>query len=902
LPDQTTFTLAPLGCQAVRHMPDGTWSRRFNYFWEFDATDLRFYWSEPNGGLRVHMAANNVANPALLHRIIDQFLLQDLGEGMRARLDLDAPAYESAAVARYGDVNNATTRLADLYFHRGDIVVASKLNTDPWTFTTVTFNGVEGLQGTFAALGLTVTVDATSLKTRIQETRPGRTTDLIALGTDLFRQTNGSKVNDSQRVALNVNGAGVEVETGSYDLGGFTVRPMIQGQLQEQAVTLVYNLGAGSSNVGVPGKRLNWSTTSVGNFISVDGYQRVMDVNKQYTATGFESTVSVCRVLGGLKTRYVERYLLKGPLQNLLGSGWPTYGFFANGRLVRQVIEPRKLPNSSEMSADGWPCGETGWTNYLTFLNPYYPGVVQFCTDPRIHTGPVASDATRTAANIANGNAAADGGDFDIVAVAGQTFSQIGIQHVRNRSEAVDRGYRLNTVPVTGGMVKVFRNPDWLHKFEATDTWYAANRAALLAGFGKTGFSDTQDCRVILNSELYNLMAQRLNAMQFRHFTFADLRWPNPQSSEYFNLTYDSPGVAVRPRTLYTGWFTASTPHMATFMASVGVPVLTEADLPPSYQEWRDVEDYNNNVVITAGVIGAPFQTPINDQPPQPPPNIRQMFGPDFRWVTLTAMEALATQVGLPLGVAAMFSPMMIAKVSKLPTGNLVMVAGSDMSGVNRTIKERVSIAFTLWLPETPWHVYVENPDLDSYEWILTRGIGDGEISNLRALPEFDSFNFGQDPISIPPLPPSPGWAVRDEASGAHNDPWANEWHGRNSFTNVGDLANMAGCFAPQGLIASGAVIEAACVPDYYFQLQPESFRFRVRVGTSTRRGDSAFSSGGVSNRPLQYASEALIPAALIVTVDGRTAVTTKLIDPRYELTFLWPYAAVIMRTTFPIT
>lgn len=976
LPDGSTFSVPPVSCQAVRKLADGTWSRRFRYFWEFVAEDLRLYWCEPVGGLHESMRANNVANPALLHQVLDNYVSVALGFPTRGRVNWDEPMYDSAAVARYGDPNVASTRLGDLVLHRGDLVVASKLTTadppEPWTFTTVPFTGLANLSSSLTALGLTVTVNATTQATTIRETRAGRTTDLISPGTNLLRHpTDGSS-----RVALNLNGAGITLGTGYLNhpvtgeyyntVGGFNALVLPEYDLVDATVNLSYDLGTGAGPVTVPGRQLTWQARPAPpNYNGIQyfsAYQLVSELERTVTTPDFIFARTLDRVAErGLVVRFDAQYRMRGnvPVTDVQLRADPreVISFTGGGFLRLHRVEERSLQQGDE----GWPrignhvsAGGSG----SALIGGMYPAAVSFCTDPRIFTGALPGAFADFAANIARADANADGADFDVVVAAGQTYANLGVQAVYGpltAGVAVVRGYRYGLgPPITpaSGLVKCFPNPDWLHKFTPDDVWYAANRAALLAGAGKTGWSDWQDCRIILNSELYNFMGWRLNATH----------WPLFTLNELFPNLFRFADSGLRPRQECVGWKVSSGGdqfnRQATFTA-FGVTPLTEADLPPSYHVWRDIPDFTRKVDITNNVVGAPYTTTL----------IIYEFDFDHGSTATYAVGgtmtfgagATATLLAVEIhgnNIDGTFGRMTVHLTAGTPPvdNETFSVGGQggalDGDPVLRTdygarVRERYG-------PDYRWVSYAQVEALAAriglpfgmaarFRPMMLKEVSALPTGNLVVIPGSSAtagvYRTISEPVEIrwTPWLPNTSWHLQVPNPDLDSYEWVSltpvlevgggvaelraiadfdckNWVSGVPFLpdtlwGVNDAAGgrehdpwaneyfggTEGSFAPLGLRAGACDLVAGIAPDYYIELTREWRRTRLLDGLSSRRSD------GFYRRPFEFVhvNPALMPAGTSIGVSSTTSVVSRLIDPRFDLG--WGFARVYLKVLHPV-
>lgn len=220
----TTINLLPLQCITVRRdYPNRNYRTGYNYFWKFEPGDPRFYWFMPKGNATVDvddagvsvtnsMAVNNLTNPAILFDWVS-FFERDLGFTV-ARYDqplsnltanneycgwqLD-PSIQTSVYNHYtslfGDPGNPTTLLGDVIHHRGPflIVRSSKTLTDPitgkplLTFETGHFNGYATIVGDFATYQLGVTTNGSG-DLVISSTDPDNDVILVPYGTNLFKR------------------------------------------------------------------------------------------------------------------------------------------------------------------------------------------------------------------------------------------------------------------------------------------------------------------------------------------------------------------------------------------------------------------------------------------------------------------------------------------------------------------------------------------------------------------------------------------------------------------------------------------------------------------------------------------------------------------------------------------
>jgi hypothetical protein len=217
-----TLTLQPFQTACVRRdSPTANYRRSaFNYFFQFEGGDPRFYWFMPTicdvgnynealmaTGSQVSnsMQANNLSNPACLHDWV-QYFLRDMstwggvdnaavdrwyaGWQQDPSIQCDIhPLYPAA----FGDPGNPATLLGDLLHHQGKIVIKRTATVpDPITgikaetWDSVQFNGYTTIVADFAAKLLTVAPNSAG-DLVITNADTNNDVLLIPIGTNMFK-------------------------------------------------------------------------------------------------------------------------------------------------------------------------------------------------------------------------------------------------------------------------------------------------------------------------------------------------------------------------------------------------------------------------------------------------------------------------------------------------------------------------------------------------------------------------------------------------------------------------------------------------------------------------------------------------------------------------------------------
>lgn len=741
-----TLVVPPLGVRTVRRSVDGTnYHTDYHYFFQCRPGDMTFYNCVPGATLFNAMAANNVCNPAMLLHWLQALVT-------RCGFDWSVTAPEFAAASKFGDPTEDTTLFGDLLHHHGKIIVASKLNAEPWTFTDLEFAGHETLAADFAAAGLTV--GSAGGAVTVQETRAGRTTDLITLETNLFKQ------GTTQRVAFNINTA-VALEAGPLYPGAqaifdgyglldpLTGLPssgiglnMIQRKVfADDAATAYYQLWNGSNYVVYPVTgRANARLVTDAHYLAA--YQPLLasmladlkvmdDGNLPDTDYGKFNKVTFAWQPCGPTLSFEERVLPVGDVSAVTlygGTPWVPMGLHKDGYFT----ETRYFT---------WPGNGFDCLQGEQSLN---------CGDPRFYTGRQLTQAgtPNVAAGIGGGDArlTADGKDFIITKI--EPYVDTSPQHVVGGQKEISIQQVLTAYIRLGcylgsagtGLVLSYSAPDWLDKFTATDAWYAANRANLIASNGNAatwGGSTTQrqEITAAMNSAQYNLLAWCCNAWRtFRPLSLDEILVS--VTTEYGEQSLSLGSLAataghprdtgtVVPRGHWRSWNRATSPYaeevFAAICAKFGIPIRGEADLPASYAanknkkvrtatleagQYRDVFSW-----YTQGghwfshqvfdYLGPATVSSVDTASGQDWP---ASYGPDYRWLKHADILARATALGIPFHHCRLVTPMRLAEVGVTNAG-LVIYPGMTLADYSVTHAEHDHDYGPIGGPGVTWDV-----------------------------------------------------------------------------------------------------------------------------------------------------------------------------------------------------
>lgn len=752
-----TLVVPPLGVRTVRRSVDGTnYHTDYHYFFQCRPGDMTFYNCMPAATLFNAMAANNVCNPAMLLHWLQALVT-------RCGFDWSVTAPEFAAASQFGDPAEDTTLFGDLLHHHGKIIIASKLNAEPWTFTDLEFAGHATLATDFAAAGLTV--GSAGGAVTVQETRAGRTTDLITLGTNLFKQ--GS----SQRVAFNINTA-VALETGplypgaqaifdGYGLldpgtglpsSGIGLNTIHRKVFADDAATAYYQLWDGSNYVVYPVTgRANARLVSDAHYLAA--YQPLLaamladlkvmdDANVPDTDYGKFNKVTFAWKPCGPTLSFEERVLPVGDVSAVTlygGTPWVPMGLHKDGYFT----ETRYFT---------WPGNGFDCLQGEQSLN---------CGDPRFYTGRQLTQAgtPNVAAGIGGGDArlTADGKDFVITKI--EPYVDTSPQHVVGGQKEISIQQVLTAYIRLGcylgsagtGLVLSYSAPDWLDKFTATDAWYAANRANLIASNGNAatwGGSTTQrqEITAAMNSAQYNLLAWCCNAWRtFRPLSLDEILVSvtteyGEQALSLGSLAatagYPKDSGTVVPRGHWRSWNRATSPYaeevFAALCAKFGIPIRGEADLPAGYaanknqktqRRTLDLGDYRKIVhwYSVGGFLDDPpgtshwfIHTSLDylgpgavtsaDAAPVTYPVWAASYGADYRWLRHADILARATALGLPFHHCELVTALKLAEIGTDPAApGLVIHSGMTQAAASVTHAESdPDFDYTAWY----WVIY----------------------------------------------------------------------------------------------------------------------------------------------------------------------------------------------------
>lgn len=617
------FVVPPLGIKAIRRVPGGrVYDAGWKYFWLWlpssmapQGGDPRFYNLHPSAGLYDSMAANNLANPALLIHWLQ--VLRD-----RCEFDWSKPEPPVPEAAKFGNASNTGTVLGDLIHHKGDLVVASKVSSDPWTFTTVSFASHAQLETDLTALGLTVT--EVLGQTFVQEERADTTTDLICLSTNLLRYQGAHRdaVNVNSAVGLegSVWSANVVIPFSGLMLGDigypktFSAGGSISFPCQTWNGSSYDDLGFYYDSPATMGKDTDpfpnpWpmATDTVATMNLTEGG---LSPNTEY---GQFTNVSLAPSVFGFGMHFTEELTPVGDVSAALNEGMIFDVSAGKCRASRFVVS----------DFNGWSYDGNQWLSCLH--QRAYP------TNP--------GDAP---VGIENARINADGKDFNSVfpEVTGHPTLKIQQELTGPSLAGCDTGAS------GSGLTWRYGAPDYLHAFEATDAWYSVNRSAFLANSGP---GDRPQICPLLCATQYNTLAYIVNCWTaFKPLQITEVFFPYTYDgtdylgrlAEYGPFGTDTP--TVLPRGTMTAWLDGSAPEdearWAAGCAYFGIPVLDDSDLPSSYQDR--ITDGNTTWDYTVTVHGHVELQTLADPPRS---EVRAVYDSNELTVTGTGNNTLLT-------------------------------------------------------------------------------------------------------------------------------------------------------------------------------------------------------------------------------------------------------------------
>jgi hypothetical protein len=547
LPGGTQVTIPALGVKSFRLLANGTWVHPYNYFFQFESGDPRFFYCQPpatvywpitrfaptqnpnlNQYINHHwtMGANNVCNPALLHAWLDFF--ETAGRLLPDR----EVQWTPSEAALYGNPGSAGTLIGDLTTHQGTLVVATAAGGgSQFTYTDIAFTSWANLAGQLRAAGLVVTQAGNTLT--VQETRPGHVTDLIALSSNCikYRTKVSGAANNGYICANAINIKSAVTLSDAFSFG---------------AMSLVVLTESGQVVNGVNGLQYSWASGSAAEG-NLDLFNTVNDWIGNWpiaAASGYQNQAVRLTAYG---VRFVYDWVLTNPRGQIAGL-LPSY-YLANfpyaannqsgqyygltfGCFIGQ-IETGSTPDirykqwgSRWLGSGGQSMDEGFLVEPLLHLNPVsaiptgnaglpcYPALVSSCQNPRAYS-PLTEIGIDTSFSYHYADAALSaednsptGADFAVQA-CGETQYPIQLQF---------NYFNLLAAEEVQTPVRTCVFPDSLH-LAATAATYSAgnNRTTVLANYGheiqsaSPGPSLSMECRLLCKNFDYNAMAWRLN-------------------------------------------------------------------------------------------------------------------------------------------------------------------------------------------------------------------------------------------------------------------------------------------------------------------------------------------------------------------------------------------------------
>lgn len=580
-----SFTIAPYGCKCYRRSGvGGIYTAGFNYFFPFAAGDPRTFRAD----FSPHVA-NNVANPSLLFDVVAQLQTTSLRAWWQVTPQFDDATADYAAL--YGDPNNDATKLGDVLHHRGKVIVA-RTSGGVTTFTDVQFDGYSSIVSVFAAAGVTVSENAAG-DLQFLATDPAVTTDLIAIGTNLFKRQNNVpafvSVNTAYAVeSLSLN-ASFAPNFASLSSASYTVTEGVPVLASGTA----YYLASGSPTPAAP---LHAHSTTVGQL-----KQLMSAASGGATLTG----------------QITQRGLAFTASQSFTWASYPGGPFLLGGihgieTFSGTEFTVQRFPNieSTALTAEGnITIEDMGWPNGSEFISPRIG---------RYFGTPLTDGFSPDYRNEASG---VDGADFSLNPLAGAATT-IKRQEPLSKDATRANGQRFLT----------YTEPDCLREFLAnyqTAGWYQTHRARLLRNEPGDGF-----VRMPLLREHYNQMSAQVNGIT----RGVPLNWtalvllvgsPSPRVAQLATNQSGFFASSISPRNQFARLFLYDDNDMVA--EKLGIPKKGYSDLPVSVKNaWTLTGPFPGYRLLEfADALGGFYGQNLED----------------YRWITYddvkTAIEAL---------------------------------------------------------------------------------------------------------------------------------------------------------------------------------------------------------------------------------------------------------------------
>jgi hypothetical protein len=656
------FTLQPFECWTVRRDDEiSGYQRPYHYFIPFKSNDPRFMANIPtNGGFdnagvffyangrewspRGSVFANNIANPFILLEWIKYFDAIDTSatngfgpvcnwvEDESVQCDMSTELRDI-----YADPKGPDTDLAgDLFHHSGKIIIAKvnrtqKIPGTTWPiveFDEVQFNGYATMQSDFAAKGIIVKTNLTPWQ--ITASDATWKYDLIPVGTNLLQaEDTGNQglptrstvrvFQDIQQTPISIPKRIYEVTPYGTDYGGhFVYAPAVVRQRQQTSTTQTQTYvdidGTTKTATGNPLysvtlrpsptsrvsltalnalklgdlRSLNWAGDSA--YVSTsqnDAFVTFQNRELMFTPQGLRITFDEVEQIYGNRSRASAfYYLTKGDFFD--GGGQAPIRWNDISQSSTQLKVSRSI--GFRGWGFGWP---QGGVRYAAFAGGRYPWWRQAAPIRALTGGVSGEDLDITTFS-------ADATELQMMLAADYLVDFKADHNSNTIGNALPFYFRGGSV----ASIRAFLTYRYVNQFTSGgvtyNPWYAQpiNRINVLTNSVAT----SEPWVFPLLAEHYNMLAREINARTSGKIL--------PLDSIIFRVNGRFAKL-TRPNGAYISHATGTYPVPVDFYASIpagsdqdaictllGIPILGEADLPPSYAACKDYVATHQKIVL----------------------------------------------------------------------------------------------------------------------------------------------------------------------------------------------------------------------------------------------------------------------------------------------------------------
>jgi len=639
-PNGHTLTIPRWECRATRRDYDsGVFTDGWNYLNRQLAGDYRiFEITQGNDNPARSAGANNVCSPSILYRVFETFRgTYGLGgssdiPGPKLHLDPHQVYDVSSLYSGYYPSITDQTILGDLLHHRGDIIDKRVDSGGEVTTTRIPFRGYADAKARWPAIGITIAENADGTITFGSSDAGAVTHDLWGIGSNLFHRSADHRPGVDLKVGADIDNHGPSVAAnriypvvGRSTTQSFSWYPLSEidedgfiflGEANNGTLPINYVRYLGPTEGTFSG---TWSmhADTVASVTSLDKFGAA-EYPGQSTIYGTVENRSLTLTPFGLTLRWSTRIPLAQRC-NYPYTGSDGFARIFDGSEIDATLDSGLeldgidliVNRSITFDGYGWPT-----TQNPAFVSPRVERRLKVLPEKHVTVFDIGTgDAEifgpyRHHPDVTDEPFGPDGADSRVIPLVGsdKDSEKVGIR--------VLAPLQLSDSHVVGGSTpfdrQIYANPDTLQDLiETPETAYVAARDRLLQNRNNT----YRRVRLTALREHYNALANHINAYtKCRPFTFANFRIPFEGSLRTLRPNSFGPySGPIYPANQFSKVEKDSEEHR--LYIALGIPVLTEADLPSSYLTIRNTDNsYALTVVRFQEAVSLFSQRDVVDQ------------------------------------------------------------------------------------------------------------------------------------------------------------------------------------------------------------------------------------------------------------------------------------------------